>query len=212
MRSYGHYCGLARALDVIGDRWTLLIVRELLARGPLRYKDLEHGLPGIASNMLVNRLREMDAAGLVIREDAPPPVGATIFRLSERGRALEDVISALGRWAGPLMGEARDDETRTHWYALPIRMYFEDASPSRAPATIALSVGENDSLLVEMAGGEIQTRVGSTKEANDADVAIEGSPDLIMALLSGKLSPAAAARRGVGISGDRSVLKRIRRR
>ena len=73
MRSYDEYCSIAKSLDVIGDRWTLLIVRELALRGACRYTDLRNGLPGIASNLLAERLRELDHAGVIAREDAPPP-------------------------------------------------------------------------------------------------------------------------------------------
>src|SRR5471032_2293839 len=110
MRSYSQYCGLARALDVVGDRWTLLIVRELLLLGPARYTDLQHGLPGIATNLLVTRLRDMEDAGLVEREDAAPPSVAKLFRLTPRGEQLEPALMALGSWGGPLMGEPTDDD------------------------------------------------------------------------------------------------------
>lgn len=99
MRTYGQYCGIAKALDTVGDRWTLLIVRELLALGPCRHTDLRNGLPGIASNLLVDRLRELEEAGLIHREAAPPPVATTLFSLTERGRTLEPVLRELSRWA-----------------------------------------------------------------------------------------------------------------
>jgi DNA-binding HxlR family transcriptional regulator len=83
---------------VVGDRWTLLIVRELLLRGASRYTDLRDGLPGIATNLLADRLRELEQAGLVIREEAPPPIAATSFRLTARGEELEPTLYALGRW------------------------------------------------------------------------------------------------------------------
>src|ERR1700684_3975062 len=85
MRSYGQYCSIAKALDVVGDRWTLLIVRELLIRGACRYTDLKDGLPGIATNLLADRLRELESAALIRREDAPPPVATTLFHLTDTG-------------------------------------------------------------------------------------------------------------------------------
>ena len=88
MRTYGQYCALAKSLDVLGDRWTLLIVRELMLAGPSRYTDLRNGLPGIATNLLSERLRELEAAGVVARNEAPPPVATTLFSLTERGEAL----------------------------------------------------------------------------------------------------------------------------
>ena len=103
MRSYGEFCAVARALDVIGDRWTLLIVRELLLR-PCRYTDLRDGLPGIATNLLAERLRELEAANVVEREDPEPPVATTLYRLTERGEQLRPVIQQLLRWGAPLGG------------------------------------------------------------------------------------------------------------
>ena len=103
MKSYQQYCSVARALDIVGDRWVLLIVRELLAFGPSRYSDLQRGLPGVASNLLAERLRVMEADGLIERYEAPAPVGANLYRLTERGRGLQDVVHALSRWGLDLM-------------------------------------------------------------------------------------------------------------
>src|SRR5258707_5369161 len=96
MRNYGQYCSIARALDVVGDRWTLLIVRELLLQGPCRFTDLKNGLPGIATNLLSGRLKELEAAALISREDAPPPIATTLYGLTGNGLALEPVLKALG--------------------------------------------------------------------------------------------------------------------
>jgi DNA-binding HxlR family transcriptional regulator len=92
MRSYNQYCSMARTLDVVGDRWTLLIVRELLTQGPCRFSDLHRGLPGIASNLLAQRLRKMEAAALITRHDEPPPVAATLISLTDRGQDLCGVV------------------------------------------------------------------------------------------------------------------------
>jgi DNA-binding HxlR family transcriptional regulator len=107
MRSYGQYCSIAKALDVVGDRWTFLIVRELLLRGACRYTDLRYGLPGIATNLLADRLRELESAGLVRREEAPPPVATTLFHLTEAGLQLDPVLRAIGLWGGQVHGPAR---------------------------------------------------------------------------------------------------------
>src|SRR5437868_11469069 len=103
MRSYNQFCAVAKSLDIIGNRWTLLIVRELLLRGPSRYTDLRDGLPGIATNLLADRLRELEEEGLVAREEAPPPIATTLFRLTPRGEALRPVIERLILWGAPLM-------------------------------------------------------------------------------------------------------------
>src|SRR5258708_19208604 len=97
MRSYGQYCSIAKALDVIGGRWTLLIIRELLIRGPCRYTDLKNGLPGIATNLLSGRIRELESAGLIEREDAPPPIATTLFHLTEAGPQLQPALDASAR-------------------------------------------------------------------------------------------------------------------
>src|SRR5713226_519438 len=101
MRSYGQYCALAKALDVIGERWTLLIVRELLLRDCCRYTDLRNALPVIATNLLADRLKELEQAGIVSREDAPPPIATTLVQLTSRGKELEPVLQALGHWGAP---------------------------------------------------------------------------------------------------------------
>jgi DNA-binding HxlR family transcriptional regulator len=101
MRTYGQYCSLAKALDLLGDRWTLLIVRELLLRGPCRYTDLRDGLPGIATNLLADRLRELQEAGVLAREEAPPPIATTLFSLTPRGEQLKDTLTSSGAGACP---------------------------------------------------------------------------------------------------------------
>src|SRR5438128_7184473 len=103
MASYDQYCALAKALDIVGGRWTLLIVRALLIRGACRYTDLRNGLPGVATNLLVARLRELEQAGIVEREEAPPPIATTLFCLTKRGKELEPVLMTLGRWGAPLL-------------------------------------------------------------------------------------------------------------
>jgi DNA-binding HxlR family transcriptional regulator len=122
MRTYGQYCAVAKALDVIGDRWTLLIVRELLISGACRYTDLRNGLPGIATNLLADRLRELEQAGIISREEAPPPVATTLFTLTSRGAELAPLISELVRWGSPLMeqGPAAGDVFRGQWMQLPL--------------------------------------------------------------------------------------------
>src|SRR5712691_3728539 len=96
-RSYNQYCALARALDVVGERWTLLLVRELLL-GPRRYKDLLDGLPGIGTNLLADRLKHLEDAGMIRRVVLPPPAGSAVYELTELGRRLEPAVFELGRW------------------------------------------------------------------------------------------------------------------
>src|SRR4051795_1875956 len=97
MRTYGDRCGVARALDLVGDRWALLVVRELLL-GAKRFSDLRAGLPGVSPDVLAQRLRELEEAGVVRRTKLPPPAAARVYELTERGAELEPVVLALGRW------------------------------------------------------------------------------------------------------------------
>src|SRR5438128_4063338 len=108
-RSYDQYCAVARGLDVIGDRWTLLLVRDLLL-GPKRYKDLLSGLPGIGTNLLADRLKELEAAGLIERTVLPPPAGSTVYQLTETGQALEPVMVSLGRWGARFLGAPKKSD------------------------------------------------------------------------------------------------------
>src|SRR6202000_2822404 len=115
------FYALANALDVVGDRWTLLIIRELLLRGPCRYTDLRNGLPGIATNLLADRIRELEAAGLVRREEAPPPVATTLVHLTEAGAALEPTMRAIASWGMRFMAEPPgDDVFRAQWFGYAV--------------------------------------------------------------------------------------------
>src|SRR5262245_6128782 len=116
MRSYRQADAVAKALDVVGDRWSLLIVRELQTLGPSRYTDLQAGLPGIATNLLAARLRELEAAGVITRELVTRPAPVTLFALTTRGRALRPVLQALAQWGGPLLdGATADLPFQGHW-------------------------------------------------------------------------------------------------
>src|SRR5947209_6790027 len=108
-RSYNQYCAVARALDVIGERWTLLIVRELLT-GPKRFKDLLEGLCGIGTNLLAARLKDLEGQGVVWRTSLPPPAGSKVYELTELGRSLEPVVVALSRWGLKLLDAPSEEE------------------------------------------------------------------------------------------------------
>jgi DNA-binding HxlR family transcriptional regulator len=206
MRSYGQYCGLARALDIIGERWTLLIVRELLM-GPRRYTDLHTGLPGIATNLLASRLVAMEEAGLVAREEAPPPIATTLYRLTPRGEELRPVIDALGRWARPLMAQGvKGDAFRSEWLTLPVQLYLADREPDRAPSVIELRTGDQP-VVIEARDGAIRTRMGS---AEDADAVITARPDIALALLLGRIDLPTARARGLKLDGNQRALRRFK--
>lgn len=200
MKSYQQYCSVARALDVVGDRWVLLIVRELLALGPSRYSDLQRGLPGIATNLLADRLRTMEADGLVVRRDAPAPVGSRVYELTPRGRGLEDVLRALALWGVPSMpsGPARDDAVQPQWSALFAALTLTRAVPAEAPLTLAIQTGiESVRVVVGADGFAIERGPG-----NDAEVTLRGSALLVGGVLSGLLTVAEATRAGLAVEGS----------
>ena len=123
-RGYNQYCAAARALDLLGERWTLLLIRELLT-GPKRYTDLLHGLPGIGTNLLAARLKELESAAVIHRSELPPPAASTVYELSERGRELEDVVLSLARWGLPLLGRrGRAQAWQPEWSILAMQATF----------------------------------------------------------------------------------------
>lgn len=124
-RSYAQFCGLAKALDVVGERWTLLIVRNLIL-GPLRYSDLLRGLPGITTNLLAKRLKEMNAHGLIEKTRLSPSDSSAAYRLTQFGRELEPVIHALGYWGRKWMKEpVEGDERRFEWFLVSLQRRYK---------------------------------------------------------------------------------------
>src|SRR2546427_938425 len=105
-RSYNQFCPAARALDAVGERWSLLIVRDLLA-GPKRFKELREGLPGIATNLLSSRLRSLEREGVLRKTELPPPAGSVVYELTERGLALQPLLRELASWGTPRLGKPR---------------------------------------------------------------------------------------------------------
>ena len=207
MRTYGQYCSIAKSLDVVGDRWTLLIVRELLLRGSARYTDIREGLPGIATNLLADRLRELEREGIVERRDAPPPVAATVFALTDRGRELEPVLDALGRWGVPFMAEGpyEGDEFRSRWLAWPAENFLQDGEPDAPPVTIELNAG-GEPVVIEVGAGKVQARPGTVAEP---DASLSGSPHALLGVLSGQLDLKTARARGLEVRGEEKVIRRV---
>jgi DNA-binding HxlR family transcriptional regulator len=206
VRSYGQYCSIAKALDVVGDRWSLLIIRELLIRDGLRYTDLKAGLPGIATNLLADRIRDLESAGLIRREDAPPPVATTLFHLTETGAELLPVLNAIGRWGIRFMIDPADDDVfRGEWFAFPVSLFLHDRDPGGRPASIELRAASSP-VVVEISDGSVQMRLGT---AAAPDLVLEGEPRLILGMFTGIITATEAADLGLGISGDAGLLDRI---
>ncbi len=207
MKSYDEYCAIAKALDIVGDRWTLLIVRELSLRGPSRYTDLRNGLPGIASNLLAERLRGLERAGVVVREEAPPPIASTLFELTPRGTELRPVLDGLFAWGMPLMTEQKpQDAVRSHWLAGALETMLVERDPNGPAVTVELQTGDQP-ITIEARDGIIQTGLGAPESP---DLRLSGPPNLIMGLLLGLVDLVNAESRGVDHQGNPAVLDRIR--
>lgn len=206
MKTYAQYCALARGLDLVGDRWTLLIVRELISLGPSRYADLQRGLPGIATNLLAARLRELEASGLVVRSELPRPANATVFALTERGAALEGVVREFVKWGAPLMSPPTPDESfRAHWLLIPLRGLCRDNTPD-VPAQVVRVGSIADGCDIIADAGE--TRVTSSTPATTPDAVVDGDPGALVALFTGQLPVQAADAAGM-ITGDVDAVRRV---
>ena len=203
MKSYGQFCGLARALDVVGERWSLLVVRELLD-GPRRYNELLSGLPGIASNLLVDRLRSLEERGVLDR------LMDGRYALTEWGQGLHEAIYALGRWAGPLMAQPRgSDEFRPTWIRHMFVARFEGVDPERADLTVELDLDGQEAMTLVSAQGRVHVVVGRVR---DADIVLAGPTEPVVALLLGRISRANATIRGVTVNGHVRRLRGLRPR
>ncbi len=196
MRTYGQYCAMARGLDVIGDRWTLLIARELLLQGPSRYAELQRGLPGIATNLLADRLRELEANGIVTRRGG-------VVSLTPRGQQLEPVMRAIGRWGAPLLAQPTPNEAfQSHWLALPLQEFLADHAPNRVAQKLEVRTGD-EPLTVEVGKGVVKIYPGRPDEP---DAIIGGPARLVLPVLAGRTRLATAR---VLFEGDRGVLRRL---
>ncbi|MGW6733720.1 winged helix-turn-helix transcriptional regulator [Streptomyces sp. NPDC055013] len=201
-RSYDQYCSAARALDVVGDRWTLLIVRELLA-GPRRYTDLHADLPGVSTDVLASRLKDMERDGISTRRKLPPPGAAYVYELTSRGRELLPVLQALGEWGQPELGERRPtDAVRAHWFALPLLRSLE------GEGLVEVRLEEGDFHL--HAGAEDGPVYGDGPAPGEPDARLVLDPGTCEALARGELSVADAVRDGrIEVSGDGTLAKTL---
>lgn len=157
-KSYDQYCGVARALDLVGERWTLLVVRELYG-GPKRYTDLIAGIPGIATDMLAARLKTLEENELVVRRTLPPPAASTVYELTELGHRLEPVLEELGKFGLEILGKRRNESFRIDWLALPVRTMFRPERASGPPMVVQFE-GAGEAFHARIENGAIQTITG----------------------------------------------------
>ncbi|MEV3910405.1 MULTISPECIES: winged helix-turn-helix transcriptional regulator [Streptomyces] len=202
-RSYDQYCSAARALDVVGDRWTLLIVRELLA-GPRRYTDLHADLPGVSTDVLASRLKDMERDGLTTRRRLPPPGAAFVYELTARGRELLPVLQALGTWGGPELGVRRPtDAVRAHWFALPLLRSLE------GEGLVEVRLEEGDFHVY--VGAQDGPAYGEGPAPREPDARLVLDSEVWGAVGRGELSLADAVRDGrVEVTGDGTIAKALR--
>ena len=201
-RVYGQYCGFARALELVGERWALMVVRDLLAGGPKRFSDLLRGLPGIPTNILAARLKEMEAAGIVRRRLLPRPNGV-VYELTPTGAALEPAVMELGRWGAKLLGAPRPYEIITvESLITALRSTFQPKVAKGVTVAYELCVGDV-ALHARIEKGRISVTPGPLR---DADLSIAIGP-AIRDLLAGELAPRDALAKGlVKIRGNRKLL------
>ena len=205
-KSYDEYCPVARALDVLGERWTLLIVRDLLM-GPKRYTDLRDGLPRIATDLLTARLRTLESSGFVERRELPRPAPATVYALTDAGCGLGPAVLALGKVGLPLLGAPQSAQSvRAERLVLALQATFcRTAFPGLAEAYQLQIDGEP--YAVAVAGETVETRPGN---AADPAVSLTTDAATLVELLRGDVAPAGAIARGaVTLEGDRAAFERF---
>ncbi len=186
-RTYGQYCGLARALDLVGERWALLVVRELLL-APKRFTDLLDGLPGVSTNVLATRLRQLERAGVVVRTRLPPPAAASVYELTEHGRGLETAVAALGRWGAATLGPRDSQQVlRSSWLALALKAFFHREQAAGLSRAYELRLRDGPFRLA-VADGALEVAPGA---AVAAELVLEADDDVLMGVLAGQLDQGA---------------------
>lgn len=184
----------------------MLIIRELFARDS-RYSDLRDALPGIATNLLAERLRQLQEAGVIEAYDAPPPVRATVYRLTPRGRELRPAIRALVSWGVPLLATGQGaDAFRTQWLVMPVRILFDGVDVADlAPLTVLVKAG-NEPATIEVSREGLWMELGAP--VSEAHVEVAGEPEKVFEFLTGTSNARTAA--GVGIRGMPEAVRRLR--
>ncbi len=204
-RRYDDACGAAHALDLVGERWALLVIRELML-GPKRFNDIRAGLPGISANTLTQRLEGLEAAGVLVRRRLPPPASAQVYELTAWGYESEPIFQTLGRWAA----RSPAHDPRLPLSAASLLLSFRTMiDPQRArgmKATIGLRLGR-ESFVVRIDDGEVEAGRGA---AEGADLILTGPAPAIAAAVYGGVPLAALEAEGaLGIEGDRSLAERF---
>lgn len=202
-RSYGQYCGLARALDVIGDRWNLLIVRQLLV-GPARYRDILDGLGGVATNLLTDRLRDLEAAGVIERRPAETG-NSVVYALTPWGAGLREPVEGLVRWSAPLMVRGPgEDSFRPEWLAVALPALLSKSSSGDTGMAVGVAVDEQVfQVRLTDDGAEVAPHDG-----RPLDAVIRAEAMILLGLAAGILT-LDDVRDGVELQGDEAALRSV---
>lgn len=197
-RSYKQRCGIARALDLVGERWALLVVRELVL-GPQRFTDLREGLPGIATNVLSQRLRQLEQDGIVTRRRLPPPAASNVYELTEYGQELVPIMLALGRWGARSIGDGTPEhKTQGRWFAVALQAFFDPEAAADMSAKVALDFGDAR-VTLRLNQGRLEVVPGMD---DDVELTIAADPEMLVGYLSGEEVSLVA-------EGDRELLERL---
>jgi DNA-binding HxlR family transcriptional regulator len=204
-RTYGDRCGVARALDLVGERWALLVVRELLL-GPKRFTDLRTGLPHVSPDILAQRLRELEESGIVRRGKLPPPAGSRIYELTERGQELEPIVLALGRFGSVAPFPPGEAEIGVDAVVVALKSLFSASAADGLGASYELRLGEQH-FSVRVGDGRLEVTRGS---AAAPDAIIESDPGTLATVLWHGRKVEEARRAGdLAIEGDLQAVKRF---
>lgn len=202
VRSYRDLCGIARALDVVGERWALLVVRELMF-GPKRFADLHRGLPGMSQNVLTQRLRDLEESGVLVRRRALPPVTGLVYELTARGRDLESVLLALGRWGSPMQpGPHSASELSPDALILALRTTFDPTPTANLHGTVRLDLPA-DAFVLTVADRSLD----ATRADTATDAVLAGSVRVVQDLVFDRHPLDDAIHSGdANVDGDRGFL------
>ncbi len=207
-RSYNQYCPLARTLDILGARWTLLIVRELLS-GPKRFKDLQEALVGIGTNLLSTRLKEMESNDLVFKSKLPPPGVAAVYELTEHGRKLDETLLSMMRWGIPLLEKAKkaNEHVRPHWLLYGMLSTFNPSLAQGISETYEFNVG-GEVFHMRIHEGQV---TGDMSKGHNPDLIWVSDSEHFMALAFGLTTPQKAFEDGAVKTGNVEMIERMLR-
>ena len=202
-KAYGQYCPVAHALELVGERWALLVVRELLS-GPKRYTDLADGLPGIGTNILAGRLRDLEDAGVIQKRRLPPPAAVSVYELTPYGEELREPLYALGRWGARSLGPpTAEDKLAPGWLVNAVRATCRGCVTDKVYELRA----DGESVTARFEDDELVVENGSSA---DADTVIETDPATLFCIASGQVAIREALRsKAVKVSGDRDEAERF---